>query len=88
MSIQCFDRPQIYMQSNTGRKQIFLFERKNALTTNRSHHDVEGLPPEPGPFGERAGVKLRGQTSLEFRFQDVAAKPVLQEPSLVDLHLL
>ena len=53
------------------------------LSGSTPHHDVEDLPLEPGPTGECVGVKLRGQTSLELRLQDVAAKAVWQKSSLV-----
>lgn len=44
---------------------------------------MKDLLLQPRPFGRCVGVKLRGQASLKFRFQDVAAEAVQQKPSLV-----
>lgn len=53
-----------------------------------AHHDVEGLPLEPGPFAQCVGVELGRQAPQELRFEDVAAAAVGQEAALVQLHLL
>lgn len=49
---------------------------------------MKGLLLQPGPFGKCVGIKLRGQASLKFRFQDVATSTIWQKPTLVNVHLL
>lgn len=54
----------------------------------QSHHDMKGLLLVPGAFLEGFGVKLGGWVPLELRLEDVAAHPVGQEATLVQVHLL
>lgn len=46
------------------------------------------LRPEPASLFENVGVKLRVGVPHEIGLQDVAALPVRQESSLVQIHLL
>lgn len=49
---------------------------------------MKGLPLQPGSFGQRVGIELGGQASLEVGFEDVAARAVWQKASLIEVHLL
>lgn len=51
-------------------------------------HDMQDLRPEPASLFEHVGVKLRVGVPHEIRLQNVAALPVRQEPSLVQIHFL